>query len=265
MSTHKQRVRSRARVAQVVAIAAAGVGAAAALVPIPGPTAASAGTGIAPPEVAPPQARTPVEAADIQIVAAMMNYAVEKKERPGVKTEVANTPKEPDKPIDEGNPSEPVGETSGSWKYVSTIISPSGNVTAVVDDHDGKQYWLSAGEKRNATTVVSVAMDHIMVRDGDAPARRIDLQARSANLFPEPPVTMASGAPNTALPLELQKPPVGFDQWPPEQQQSWMERRQMVERQIAEQRMRNAQPNPGQRTPSPRNNPAAKQPAKEVK
>lgn len=264
MSTHKQRVRSRARVAQVVAIAAAGVGAAAALVPIPGPTAASAGTGVTPPDIAPPQARRPVEAADIQIVAAMMNRSVEQKDRPGGKTEVAIVPKEPDK-IDEGIPSEPVGETSGSWKYVSTIISPSGNVTAVVDDHDGKQYWLSAGEKRNATTVVSVAMDHIMVRDGDAPARRIDLQARSANLFPEAPIAMANGAPNAALPLELQKPPVGFDQWPPEQQQSWMERRQMVERQIAEQRMRNAQPNPGQRTPSPRNNAPVKQPAKEVK
>lgn len=34
----------------------------------------------------------------------------------------------------------------------------------------------------------------------------------------------------STLPLELQKPPVGFDSWPPEQQQSWMERRQMIER-----------------------------------
>ena len=52
---------------------------------------------------------------------------------------------------------------------------------------------------------------------------------------PDAGVEAAPPAPST-LPPELQKPPVGFDSWPPEQRQAWMERRQQVERSIAEQR-----------------------------
>lgn len=266
MSTYKDRVRKRARIAQMAAAGALATGAAAALVPLPKPgEGGDGGLKIAPPTMADTGAKADINVSEFQLASRVMSTSVElrKKHRPEEpKVEVAVNP-EPDKPIEEPK------QTSGPWQYVGTIISPKSKV-AVVNVEGGKQRFFYEGDKHEATTVVAIEPDHIMIRDGnDAPARRLDLLARSATLFPEmaatPFATPSSSA--NGLPAEFQKPPVGFDNWPPDKQQEWMERRSMVERQIAEARMKNnpaannGRPVPG-RTPNPM---PGKQPAKDFK
>lgn len=242
MANHQQHMRKRAQVAQIVAVVAAAAGAAAALIPVSGPKPTSTDTNLTIPGLpAADDSRVAILPTDVQIVAAAMNRSVEIKERyrPPEPVQTTETPDE-EKPTKNSDPGPVV--TSGAWQYVGTIVSPN-STAAIVNDEEGKQHFFFAGDKHNATTVVSIAPDHIMVRDGDdAPPRRVDLQPRLASLLPEASPAAFGVGPSSSLPLEFQKPPAGFDQWNPEQQQQWMERRQMIERQMAEQKARQPRP-----------------------
>ncbi|MGE3107950.1 MAG: hypothetical protein AB7G11_10660 [Phycisphaerales bacterium] len=263
MMTHKQHVRRRVRVAQIVAGIAAAVGAAAVLAPIPSPSAEGAGTALPLPPAPAEQTRVTIGPAEIGIVAAAMNRSVEQKERLVARVDTPPVKADEDaEKLDEKTGDRPGEGTSGAWQFVGTIMSPSSKV-AIVNDEAGVQHFFREGEKHNATKVVEIAFDHIVVKDGeDAPGREIKLQPRSDTMFPD--AAVATFVPsNSALPAEFQKPPVGFDTWSPEEQQQWQQRRIAIERQINEQRARQ---NQNQRQPAPRTPvPGTKVPVKDIK
>lgn len=239
MSMHRQQARKKVRVAQAVALVFAAGAVAAVMVPRPDPSLVippADQTGTTPAAGAVIKHVADLSAQDVAPVLAVMNTYVEIKEHPmamrPIEQETPVAFKEPDPPKDI---EAPVG-----WRFVGSIISPRSSAAIINDEHN-KQHVIFTGDKLNGTTLVAVAGDHVVLRDGDenSESRQLPLEARPDTLLPNGPSPMASASGQIENPQEYLNFPADYNTMSPESQRAWTDRRNIAINQMKEGNARN--------------------------
>jgi len=241
MSQHRAQARKKTRIAQATAGIFAAGAAAAVLIPRPDPTmpipksessretTGKQGEGSQPAEL---------PAQDLGTVVLVMNTLVDVKERakPPEPAPIPETPVVAKQAEPQRDP-----EVTGGWRYVGSILSTKSSAAIINDEHN-KQHVVFAGDTLNGTTLVSVAADHLVLRDGDehSATRQLQLEPRPDTLLPDAPIAMASSTGMNELPPEFANIPPDLSTWPQAQQTEWSQRRAMLMKQIQDANARNA-------------------------
>ncbi|MBC7771267.1 MAG: hypothetical protein H7210_02110 [Pyrinomonadaceae bacterium] len=238
MSMHRQQARKKVRVAQALALVFAAGAVAAVLVPRPDALSAiptgEPGVTVPPPSSSVRSAELRSE--DITSALAVMNtnVLIQEREKPPV-VQVQDTA-----PATETHEAEPEPQITGGWRFVGSIISTRSSA-AIINDENNRQHVIFTGDKLNGTTLVAVAHDHVLLRDGDenSASRQLQLESRPETLLPDAPSNMASAMGQNELPQEFRSPPPEYSTWSPAQQNEWNERRAQLMKQQQETNQRN--------------------------